>query len=89
MQATGRGAKLNDASLGVFGVLRDTVPHAGAAVDAFLAVEDGDAVPAGRDRLTRADFDTNLRPAPLAKIGVEEHNVVSIAGGRLHFTPDQ
>ena len=39
VEAAGAGAELNVGAFGVVGVRHDAVPEAGAAVDAFLAVE--------------------------------------------------
>src|SRR6266568_7609485 len=61
------------------------VPQAGATVDALLAVEGGDLPLSRRDGLRRADLDAGARAAALADGRLKEHDVVGVAGGRLHL----
>lgn len=70
MQAAGGGTEFEDAALWVFGMRRGAIPDTGAAVDAFLAVEDRHTIRAGRDGLAAADLDADLRAAGLTKVRV-------------------
>jgi hypothetical protein len=85
VEAAGAGLEADE---GVFGVVRmgfGAVPQAGAAVDAFLAVEDGAAVFAGGDGLAGTHLHTNLAVAGFAVVRIEEDDVVGVAGRGLDF----
>ena len=58
-------------------------------VDAFLAVKSRHASFARRDGLAGAQFDADAGAAALAQLGVEENDVVGIAGRRLDFAAEQ
>ena len=63
------------------------VPQTGAAMHAFFAIEERDAVAARGDRLARAHLDAHFGGAALAEIGVEEAHVVGESGGAWTLPP--
>src|ERR1035438_5525869 len=60
MQAAGAGAERDVAVLGVVVERGAAVPQAGAAVNALLAIEDGDAAGTGRDGLAGGHLDAHF-----------------------------
>lgn len=89
MQAAGGGTEFKDGAPGVFGVRRGTIPNASAAVNAFLAVKDREAIRTGCDRLAATDFDANLRAAAFTKVRIKEHDMVGVTGRGLYLAAHQ
>ena len=85
--ARGRGRRRWCGRVVVEGLL--AVPQAGAAEDAFLAIEQRDAARPRRERLAGAHLDAELGGAALAEIGIQECHVVGVSRRRLHLAAYQ
>ena len=89
VQTTGPGPEHNIRPFGVFGQGLRAIPVAGAAVNAFLAVEIRHVSAAWSERLTGASFNAYFGPAFRAQLGVNKSDVIRIAGRSLHLAADQ
>jgi len=72
MQTARRGMEFKDGTAWVFRMRRRAIPHARAAMNALLAIKRRHAFLAGRDRLTAANLDADLRAAALTQIGYKK-----------------
>ena len=89
MQTASTGTKFDIGSLGLFGVRLGTIPYTGAAVYAFLSIEDRHTVLSGGNGLAGTDLHANLRFAIPAQVRIEEDDMVRIARRRLDLASQQ
>ena len=89
MQAARAGAEGHGHALRIFRRGGRAVPQAGAAVDAFLAVEIRHAVFAGRDGLAGTGFDAELGAAAPAFVRKNKRDMIGVTGRRLDFPAQQ
>ena len=79
MQTARAGLKIYIAPFGITGPAAGTVPDAGAAINAFFAIEGGQSVFTGMDSLAGAGFDANPFGAALANAFIGKTNMVGAA----------
>ena len=89
MQSAGARAKLDVSTLRIIFPRPSAVPNTSPAVDAFIPVEYGHAPFAWSNRLAGTSFDTNLRSAVFAQMGIKKEDVIGGAGRRLDFASQE
>src|SRR5436305_1057884 len=89
MQAPRSSLKDDVAAGGVVFEGGGAVPDARTAVDALVAIELRDASRSGCEGLAGTHFDAHLRGAALAKIGIDELDVVGESRRGLDFAAEQ
>jgi hypothetical protein len=82
MQPAGTGSEIDVARLAAS--FSEAIPQAGAAEDAFFAIEIWDAIFTARDGLARTHFDAQFRFAVEAELRPNENYVIGISGLRLN-----
>src|SRR4051794_461241 len=89
MQPPGSRVEADVAMLRIVLQRDSTVPDAGAAVDAFLTVENRHTSWTRRDRLPRAHLNAHLRRAAFAEVRIKNTDMIGKSGWRLHLAADQ